>query len=180
MTLWAGELQGHKGLTPTKKSWAARSDTDVAIIFIELKPGSTFQLSPSKFGSSINRMAYYIEGEKLNINDEVISNHSAITLNAESEAIFHNTHATIQTDILILQGKPIKEPVAQHGPFVMNTQSEIKQAFQDYQKTQFGGWPWPKDAMVFPRTKGRFALMNGKETLPPSTNPNNTCSSSHT
>jgi hypothetical protein len=49
----------------------------------------------------------------------------------------------------------------------MNTRAEINQAFSDYQETQFGGWPWPDDAMVFPRDKGRFALVNGKETRPP-------------
>lgn len=49
----------------------------------------------------------------------------------------------------------------------MNTQSEIMAAFQDYQRTQFGGWPWPQDAMIFPRTKGRFALQNDKEEYPP-------------
>ena len=55
----------------------------------------------------------------------------------------------------------------QHGPFVMNTRAEIQQAFLDYQATQFGGWPWPQDAMIFPREKGRFALLYGKETTPP-------------
>lgn len=39
----------------------------------------------------------------------------------------------------------------------------------DYQRTRFGGWPWPEDAMVFPREKGRFALLNGKESYPPHT-----------
>ena len=67
-----------------------------------------------------------------------------------------------------LQGKPINEPVAQHGPFVMNSKQEIMQAFSDYQETQFGGWPWPEDAVVFPRDKGRFALVDGKEERPPS------------
>ena len=69
---------------------------------------------------------------------------------------------------LCLQGKPINEPVAQHGPFVMNSKQEIMQAFSDYQETQFGGWPWPEDAVVFPRDKGRFALVDGKEEQPPS------------
>ena len=49
----------------------------------------------------------------------------------------------------------------------MNTQSEVQQAFADYRRTKFGGWPWPQDAMVFPREKGRFALLDGLELGPP-------------
>ena len=64
---------------------------------------------------------------------------------------------TEESHILILQGKPIGEPVVQHGPFVMNTKEEIRQAFVDYQNTQFGGWPWSEPGPVHPRTKGRFA-----------------------
>jgi quercetin 2,3-dioxygenase len=62
-----------------------------------------------------------------------------------------------ETEILVLQGKPIGEPVAQHGPFVMNTRQEIQQAFADYQQTRFGGWPWSSDDPVHPRGEGRFA-----------------------
>jgi len=47
--------------------------------------------------------------------------------------------------------------VAQQGPFVMNTQVELQQAFADYRKTQFGVWPWPKSDFVHPRSEGRFA-----------------------
>ena len=58
---------------------------------------------------------------------------------------------------MVLQGKPIGETVIQYGPFVMNTKEEINQAFEDYHKTQFGGWPWPKYDQVHDRSKGRFA-----------------------
>lgn len=45
----------------------------------------------------------------------------------------------------------------QYGPFVMNTKQEIHQAFDDYHKDQFGGWPWPKPDQVHERSKTRFA-----------------------
>ena len=57
----------------------------------------------------------------------------------------------------------------------MNTQSEIRDAFMDYQRTKFGGWPWPQDDMVFPQDKGRFALVDGKETRPPILPSSETC-----
>ena len=48
--------------------------------------------------------------------------------------------------------------MAQHGPFVMNTQQEIREAMADYGRTQFGGWPWGEREVVYAREKGRFAL----------------------
>lgn len=39
----------------------------------------------------------------------------------------------------------------------MNTRDEIATAYADYRRTGFGGWPWPEDAMVWPREEGRFA-----------------------
>jgi redox-sensitive bicupin YhaK (pirin superfamily) len=67
------------------------------------------------------------------------------------------------TEVLVLQGRPIGEPVAQHGPFVMNDSAGIEQAFADYRRTGFGGWPWPSDEPVHHDLAGdgRFARRPG-------------------
>ena len=59
--------------------------------------------------------------------------------------------------LLLLQGKPIEEPVVQYGPFVMNTEQEIRQAYADYRKDQYGGWPWARFDPVHQRERNRFA-----------------------
>jgi hypothetical protein len=62
-----------------------------------------------------------------------------------------------ECELLMLQGRPIAEPVVQYGPFVMNTREEIQNAIDDYRRTQFGGWPWQSDGPVHDRSDSRFA-----------------------
>jgi len=55
--------------------------------------------------------------------------------------------------------------VVQSGPFVMNSPHEIAQAFADYSRTQFGGWPWPDTAPVHGSDHKRFAKYADGQTL---------------
>lgn len=141
----------------------------MGIWYVKISPGGRFTLPGVSTTAKVNRVAYFIEGQALQINGEGVKPFSAATLVATESAEFHNPSQQSNEDaieVLVLQGSPIGEPVAQHGPFVMNTRAEIEQAFADYQRTQFGGWPWPQDAMVFPREKGRFSLLDGVEHVP--------------
>ena len=61
----------------------------------------------------------------------------------------------------------IAEPVARYGPFVMNTEGEIRQAYADYRRTQFGGWPWASADPTHGQAAERFArLPDGTELRP--------------
>lgn len=95
-----------------------------------------------------------------------MSSHAAIELHADAAVELLNGENEV-AEFLLLQGKPIAEPVVQYGPFVMNTQAEIAQTIEHYQRTQFGGWPWPDDAPVHGRDPARFARHpDGREERP--------------
>ncbi|KAJ3032075.1 UNVERIFIED_CONTAM: hypothetical protein HDU68_006854 [Siphonaria sp. JEL0065] len=165
----AGDFHGVKALTPIKDSWAKDPANDVNIWYFVMKPGSTIKLPKSAEGST--RTLYFVEGTGLTLDKATkVPDSSIVEFKDHSltEIELENMGTERNLEILVLQGKPIGEPVAQHGPFVMNTEEEISKAFSDYRKTQFGGWPWPEDAVVFPREKGRFHAMKGQaEELPP-------------
>lgn len=156
----AGKLNATSANTPPPDSWAADPVNEVAVWNIKMQGGANWVLPKASEG--INRTLYFYEGSNLNLSGTVISKYSAI----EVEPNFDIQLSAGEEDcsILVLQGKPIGEPVIQYGPFVMNTKEEINQAFEDYHETQFGGWPWPKYDQVHPRDKSRFAKhADGKE-----------------
>lgn len=149
----AGKLDNLAAPAPPPDSWAADPKNEVAIWNIKMEAGATWTLP--KAGAGINRTIYFYEGEDLVLAGKTISNYSAVELHPDMAVELQAKDQAMS--ILLLQGRPIGEQVMQYGPFVMNTKEEIKQAFDDYNRTQFGGWPWPRYDQVHDRSRGRFA-----------------------
>ena len=151
----AGRLvEGAAALPPPPDSWAAREEADVAILTLRMAPGARWTL-PAAAGKDTRRTLYFFEGSTVTIDGESVATHAALELRADARVELVN--GDVEGSFLLLQGRPIGEPVAQYGPFVMNTRDELVQAFADYQRTQFGGWPWPDQAPVHRASDGRFA-----------------------
>lgn len=158
----AGKVGDVKALDPTPDSWAANSENHVLILTIKLEAGATWTLPKGEKG--LNRSLYFYKGNSIKLDEKEIPSNHAVQVRPEMDIRLEA--GTNDCYLLVLQGKPINEPVAQHGPFVMNTQAEIYEAFEEYQRTQFGGWPWPEREQAHPRDKGRFALYaDGREEI---------------
>lgn len=151
----AGALEGAgPALPPPPDSWAAQAEADVALWTIRLSPGAAWSLPPAQ--ASSRRMLYFFKGGLVRIAGQGLDRHAAIELRADAAVALRN-EGTEDAEFLLLQGRPIAEPVAQYGPFVMNTQAQIQQAVRDYQRTQFGAWPWEDSAPVHGHAPRRFA-----------------------
>ena len=121
----AGSYQEHQG--------AASTFTPVNMLNAKLTSGGSATFS---FPSNHNTCILVIEGEViLNDTEDVPLDHLALFKN-EGESF--TIKAMQNSIVLILSGEPINEPIAAHGPFVMNTREQIMEAFQDYELGKFG------------------------------------------
>ncbi|MFT5322144.1 MAG: redox-sensitive bicupin YhaK (pirin superfamily) [Pseudohongiellaceae bacterium] len=160
--LVAGNYGDTQALAPPPNSWAADSGNQVAVWLIELEAGANWTLPAAEAG--LSRMLYFYAGDKLTAAGQEISASQGLQLHSDQALDISASGSAVK--LLLLQGKPIAEPVAHYGPFVMNTREELQQAFQDYQKDQFGGWPWQRNDQVH-AGRGRFALYaDGREEEP--------------
>jgi redox-sensitive bicupin YhaK (pirin superfamily) len=139
---------------PPPDSWAAVPDADVAIWSLRMEAGAQFQLPAA--GPRSDRTLYFFAGNGLRVGQREIPLQTAVRLRRGVPVTL--TSGPSETEVLLLAGRPIGEPVVARGPFVMNDLAGIAQARTDYQRTQFGGWPWPKSDPVHSRDSGRFAI----------------------
>ena len=151
---YAGTLpDGTEPPAPPPDSWAADASNCVAVWTIKMTPNATWTLPAGTPGTS--RQLYFFDGDQINIGSSEVGVQHAVSLDPVIAATLQNGPRS--AEFLFLQGRPINEPIAQYGPFVMNTNAEIQQALADYRGDQFGGWQWPGDGPTHPRDAKRFA-----------------------
>jgi redox-sensitive bicupin YhaK (pirin superfamily) len=149
----AGALGDTRAPAPPPDSWASRPESDVAIFTLALDPHARFTLPPAREGT--NRALFFFAGDAITIDGETIPASSRVVVRPDAALALEA--GDTPCELLLLQGRPIGEPVVQYGPFVMNSPREIQEAIIDYRRTQFGGWPFDSAGPVHPRDRGRFA-----------------------
>ena len=161
--LVTGDYFGIQAPIAPKYSWANDQKNDVAVWIIRLNNNGEFIIPSTKSGA--NRSLYILKDSSIEVDNQKISGSSMLELNSAKKTKVKNIGKS--TKLLMLQGVPINEPVVKYGPFVMNTRSEIEEAFFDYKKTEFGGWKWGNSDPVHGYKREKFAKLINGETIKP-------------
>ena len=159
--LISGRIGEHHSLESPPDSWASLADNEVLIGETHIKSGGQWKLSSA---APAQGSCFVFEGGPVKVNGVTVKVMQGIHYGPGDEVILH---AEGPSRLLVLQGKPIEEPVVQQGPFVTNSQADMQKAIENYRLTQFGGWPWRHADPVHEPEKGRFALYpDGREETP--------------
>jgi redox-sensitive bicupin YhaK (pirin superfamily) len=133
--LIAGDLAGHRGPGSTH--------TPITLAHATLSPGAELDLPwPAEF----NALVYVLSGSGTVGTERVAIGAGQLAVLGSGDAFALRADAAQESrspalDILLLGGRPIREPVATYGPFVMNTRQELMQAVEDYQAGRLGVVP---------------------------------------
>ncbi|MFI7448838.1 pirin family protein [Nonomuraea sp. NPDC049714] len=136
--LIAGDLAGHSGPGSTQ--------TPIALLHATVSPGARLALPWRK---DFNALAYVLSGSgTVGADNRPLKSGQLAVFNGfgnrpglSTDGEFITISATETLEVVVLGGEPIGEPVAHYGPFVMNTQAELAQAMEDFQKGRLGTIP---------------------------------------
>ena len=117
--------------------------TPMALVHATLAPGATLELP---WPTDYNALVYVLSGEGTVGTDGSTVRTGNLTVLGAGDVVTVKAKATQESrlaglDVLVLGGRPIREPVAWAGPFVMNTKAEVMQAFEDFQGGRMGRIP---------------------------------------
>lgn len=123
----AGESMGQKAVIDTK--------IPIFYLHFTLQPNSTFT---QKIPQNYNAFAYVMKGSVLIGNEKtLVKKKQAVFFDQRGENVVLSSSAD-PSEVLLIAGTPINEPVKRYGPFVMNTDEELQQAIKDYQNGKMG------------------------------------------
>jgi quercetin 2,3-dioxygenase len=136
----AGEIGGHRGPGSTH--------TPITLIHATVSPGARLQLP---WVRSLNALIYVLAGDgRVGTQGRPLRDGQLAVMGQgdwfEVRADDHQDSRSPALELLILGGRPIREPVAAYGPFVMNTETELGQALEDFEAGLFG--QIPPDALM--------------------------------
>ena len=127
ITLVAGDYGMNKPPSPPPDSWASDPESDLAMWVIKLQSNAEWVMPATSPNSA--RSLYIINGAGIKIGSQFISERNQVELMPDLDVKVTDTGSG--TELLMLQGKPIGEPIVKYGPFVMNTKAEIQKAYSD-------------------------------------------------
>lgn len=124
----AGEAMGQQAVIETR--------TPIVYLHYSIKPGGVVTQQVS---STYNTFAYIVDGEGLFGAERERANDGQMVLFAQDgDEVRIENQGNATLDVLLIGGMPLNEPIARYGPFVMNTEGEIRQAFEDYRRGRMG------------------------------------------
>lgn len=128
----AGQIAGHQGPGSTY--------TPIALSHTTVAPGAAMSLP---WNRDFNAIVYVLAGAGTVGPDQhpVRTGHTVVLGRGDTIDIAASERDSQPLEVFILGGQPIREPVAMAGPFVMNTKSEVLQAFEDFQSGRLGSIP---------------------------------------
>jgi len=112
--------------------------TPITMAHATIAPGAQLVLP---WPRSFNALAYVLDGAGSAGPDRRPIELGQLVAFGDGDTLVLSASTTRPLDVLLLGGQPIREPVAQYGPFVMNTRAELAQAFEDYQHGRLGTIP---------------------------------------
>ena len=124
----AGEAMGQKAVIETR--------TPIVYLHYSIKPGG---VATQPVSSTYNTFAFIVDGEGLfGAERERAKDGQMVLFAQDGDEVRIENSGNATLDILLIGGMALNEPIARYGPFVMNTEAEIRQAFDDYRLGRMG------------------------------------------
>ena len=128
VTVIAGEAMGEKAVIETR--------TPIIYLHYRLEPGG---VATQQVPRAFNAFAYVVDGAGLfGAEGEGGADGQMVMFAPDGDEVRIENQADAALEVLLIAGVPLNEPIARYGPFVMNTEAEINQAFDDYRRGRMG------------------------------------------